>query len=214
MFSQDIEPLSGTWILVGGQDELSQALLEAPEDTRLFFVHWSVKVPDEITRRFECINFHMTDLPYGQGGSPLQHLILRGHEETVMSALRMTSEIDAGPIYLKRRLALHGSAEAIYVRAARLAATMIEEISSSDIEPTPQLGEPVRFRRRTPRQSEMPSELTVNSAFDFIRMLDAEGYPLAFVDYGSLRFRFRRAVLYSNRVEADVEIVDRPEAST
>ena len=44
----------------------------------------------------------MTDLPYGRGGSPLQNLIINGHKETMMSALRCVQELDAGPIYLKK----------------------------------------------------------------------------------------------------------------
>ena len=43
----------------------------------------------------------MTDVPYGRGGSPLQHLILAGHRETKVSALRMVEAFDAGPVYLK-----------------------------------------------------------------------------------------------------------------
>ena len=56
----------------------------------------------------------MTDLPFGRGGSPLQNLITRGISKTKISALRCNEEIDAGPIYLKRPLSLHGSAEEIY----------------------------------------------------------------------------------------------------
>jgi len=32
----------------------------------------------EIFENYEIILFHMTDLPYGRGGSPLQNLIVRG----------------------------------------------------------------------------------------------------------------------------------------
>ena len=37
-------------------------------------------------------------------------------------------------------------------------------------------------------------------------MLDAEGYPLAFLDYGGLRFEFSRATLRTGRIVADVTI--------
>ncbi len=47
----------------------------------IFFPHWSWIIPSEIYENFKCIVFHMTDLPYGRGGSPLQNLISRGFEK-------------------------------------------------------------------------------------------------------------------------------------
>ncbi len=43
-------------------------------------------------RGFEKV--HMTDVPYGRGGSPLQNLIARGHTSTKLTAMRMTAEVD------------------------------------------------------------------------------------------------------------------------
>ncbi len=48
---------------------------------------------------FNCVVFHMTDLPFGRGGSPLQNLISRGIYKTKISAIKVVKEIDAGPIY-------------------------------------------------------------------------------------------------------------------
>jgi methionyl-tRNA formyltransferase len=41
---------------------------------------------------------------------------------------------------------------------------------------------------------------------DFIRMLDAEGYPHAFLEHNGFRYTFRRAALYEGRIVADVTI--------
>ncbi len=41
---------------------------------------------------------------------------------------------------------------------------------------------------------------------DFIRMLDAEGYPRAFLQHSGFRFEFSRSALYDGRVVADVTI--------
>ena len=61
----------------------------------------------EIIKRFECVCFHMADVPYGRGGSPLQNLIARGHRETKLTALRMVEDFDAGPVYSKMPLCLY-----------------------------------------------------------------------------------------------------------
>ena len=42
--------------------------------------------------------------------------------------------------------------------------------------------------------------------FDFIRMLDAEEYPRAFIRYGRFRLEFSRPALRYNRIKADVKI--------
>jgi methionyl-tRNA formyltransferase len=39
-----------------------------------------------------------------------------------------------------------------------------------------------------------------------IRMLDADGYPRAFLNYSGFRFEFSRSALYDGRVVADVRI--------
>jgi methionyl-tRNA formyltransferase len=174
----------------------------------IFIPHWSHIIPKEIHESFECIIFHMTDLPYGRGGSPLQNLIHRGHKDTQISALRCTSELDSGPIYLKRPLDLRGSASEIFHRAAKVIKVMIEEIIDKDPDPEPQQGEPTIFRRRTPQESNMcEAQLTsLGGVFDFIRMLDAPTYPLAFVESGDFLIEFSHARLFDNSVEARVTI--------
>lgn len=72
--------------------------------------------------------FHMTDLPYGRGGSPLQNLIVRGHKEIMISALRVEKGLDAGDIYMKKPLSLEGTAEEIFIRANDIIEDMIEEL--------------------------------------------------------------------------------------
>lgn len=200
-YISDKEALRGLpWTMVPDRHTMS------PDFTTIFFLHWNWLVPQEIVGKYECINFHMTDVPYGRGGSPLQNLIARGHTETVLTALRMVNVFDAGPVYLKRPLSLHGSAEEVYLRAMYLACDMIKEMVESDSTvAVAQHGELVRFRRRQPEESVIP-EGDLGKTFDHIRMLDAEGYPHAFIEHGGLRYTFRRASLNTDEIRADVTI--------
>ena len=50
--------------------------------------HWSQLIPESICGPWPTVIFHMTDLPYGRGGSPLQNLIQRGHSSTMLAAQR------------------------------------------------------------------------------------------------------------------------------
>ena len=83
----------------------------------IFVPHWSHWIPKSIWGQWPTVIFHMSDLPYGRGGSPLQNLIQRGHTSTMLTALRCGAGLDAGDVYLKQPLSLHGSAEEIFLRA-------------------------------------------------------------------------------------------------
>jgi methionyl-tRNA formyltransferase len=194
--------------LITQKEELTLDRLMQINPHYVFFPHWSHIIPKEIFEGFECVVFHMTDLPYGRGGSPLQNLILRGHNETKISALRCVAELDAGPIYMKRPLTLEGSAAEIFLRAADVIEGMIEEMVQTEPHPEPQQGEPVVFRRRTPEQSDLRGARisNLNDFFDFIRMLDAPTYPLAFIERGDFMLEFSHAQLLNNSIEARVTI--------
>ncbi len=206
-YEQTLPQLPGTWHLITDPEQLTKAHLDTIQPTYIFFPHWSQKVPSDIIVSYECVCFHETDVPYGRGGSPLQNLIVRGKTETVMTALRMVEELDAGPVYDKRPLSLHGLAEEIYIRSARLTFAMIADIVAKKPTPTPQTGEAVTFKRRTPQEGLIPADApSLDHLFDIVRMLDAEGYPPAYIDYGSFRLEFTRPALRTGALEATVRI--------
>jgi methionyl-tRNA formyltransferase len=206
IFDETLQHLPGRWHYVGAPSDLSSELVGRLSPRYIFFLHWSWKVPDDLVDRFECVCFHMTDVPFGRGGSPLQNLIVRGHRETKLTALRMSKEFDAGPVYRKEPLSLEGGAEEIYLRAARLSANMIQSIIQSEPKPVPQRGKPVNFKRRKPEESEVGETASLETLYDFIRMLDAEDYPRAFLQHSGFRFEFSRPALYDGRIVADVKI--------
>jgi methionyl-tRNA formyltransferase len=181
----------------------------------IFVPHWSHWIPEAIWSRWPTVIFHMTDLPYGRGGSPLQNLIQRGHSSTMLTALRCSAELDTGPIYSKEPLSLHGTAEEIFLRANALIEVMINQIVRGHIEPRPQHGQPVLFSRRKPEQSNLnccPAGDLV-AWYDQIRMLDAEGYPHAFLEVDGMRLEFRRVSHRSDGLHADVVITAIPPSS-
>lgn len=192
-------------IRVRDRDELAARLEQVTPDW-VFFPHWSWKIPAKIFDSYNCVIFHMTDLPYGRGGSPLQNLIVRGHTSTQLSAIKCVAELDAGPIYLKRPLDLSGTAEAILERAARTIGEMIPVIVDQAPQPVAQSGEVTHFERRKPEQSRIPDGLSVEQLYDFIRMLDAEGYPRAFTETPDFVLELSQASLADGRVEAKVNI--------
>jgi len=176
-------------------DTLSLDLLDKIGPRFVFFTHWPTRVPSEILNKYECVCFHMTDLPYGRGGSPLQNLILRGHEETQVCALRMVEELDAGPIYLKRPLTITGKAGDIYSNLADLVFDMIFNMIREKPTATPQTGLPSIFKRRKPADSELIKTGTDKDMYDHIRMVDAPTYPSAYLQWGEWVIEFSDACL-------------------
>jgi methionyl-tRNA formyltransferase len=191
---------------VSRPEDLTLERLASLEPRYVFFPHWSHRIEAAIHNRFECVIFHMTDLPFGRGGSPLQNLIASGIEQTQVCALRCVDEMDAGPVYLRRPLSLHGAAEEIFLRASRIVEQMIVDLLELRPEPVPQQGTPTIFKRRRPEQGDLASAQSLEEAFDLIRMLDADGYPNAFLQVGRFRLEFSRASRKTDRVVADVRI--------
>ena len=165
--------------------------------------HWSYIIPKDIFNLFNCVVFHMTDLPFGRGGSPLQNLIIRGYEKTKISALKVTNGIDSGPIYLKKPLSLDGTAYEIMIRASQIIETMISQILENKIVPKGQSGEVVQFSRRMPKDSDISQLNSLKQIYDYIRMLDCEGYPSAFFENDYFRFEFSKSNLFKDKIEAN-----------
>lgn len=187
-------------------EELNLNNLQIINPEFIFFPHWSWIIPKDIYDTFECIIFHMTDLPYGRGGSPLQNLIIRGYKETKLSAIKCNGRLDAGPVYCKRPLSLSGSAEEIFNRASHLMEEMIVQIIQERINPVEQDGEIVVFKRRNPKDGNITNLTTLDQVFDYIRMLDAEEYPHAFMETDSFHFEFSNVHKNDNLLEAKVVI--------
>jgi methionyl-tRNA formyltransferase len=196
------------WLRVSSKSDFTIEFLKDWEPDRIFIPHWSHIIPAEVYENFECIVFHMTDLPFGRGGSPLQNLIVRKHEETMISALKVSEGIDTGDIYLKASLSLAGTAQEIFLRSSEVIQKMVTSIIDLNPDPLPQEGTPVNFRRRKPEDSDIGSLHTLKEVFDYIRMLDCEGYPQAFLETEHFRFEFNSANLQAdNSIKSDVRII-------
>ena len=217
VFWEKTSKYPGEWHLIDAPEKLDSMWLQTINPRYIFFVHWSWKVPAEIFKSYTCVAFHMTDVPYGRGGSPLQNLIVRGHRKTKLTALKMVEDFDAGPVYCKEDLGLEGAAEEVYLRASYLSASMIERIISEDITPVPQVGEPTIFRRRKPHESEIPQsfpgKIGLEGLYDFVRMLDAETYPRAYLTHRGYRYEFSNAALGDGHLTANVKITPTEDSS-
>lgn len=160
----------------------------------IFFPHWSWIIPESIWQNYSCVVFHMTDLPFGRGGSPLQNLIARRIYKTKISAILVNQGLDTGDIFMKEPLNIkEGNANQILQKVSSIVfKKMMPRFLNGFLKTEKQKGKITTFRRRKSDESNLDNKsLTKLSDFyDFIRMLDGEGYPQAFIKIGKYKITF------------------------
>ena len=194
------------WHLITSREALNAAFLSDLQPDWVFFPHWSWKVPPSIFKRGNCVVFHTAPLPKYRGGSVLQHQIMDGMKESEICALQMVDEIDAGPVYLRQKISLEGSAQDFFDEFSYAVHDIMDILIEDGLEPTPQEGEPTVYKRRAPRDSELYGSLGLEAAYNKIRALDADGYPSAFIEHQGLRLEFDSADDNEGVISANVVI--------
>jgi len=198
--------------LITDKDELSQENTDKLNPKYIFFPHWSWIIPKGIYSQYECIVFHMTDLPYGRGGSPFQNLIIREVYDTKISALRVTDGLDTGDIYIKEDFNISiGSAEENFIKLSSIVfQKMIPKFLDEKLIATQQEGTVTEFKRRKPKNSKLDieKEMTLHKLYDFIRMLDAEGYPKAYIGLNNLKMELSEVHMKSGKLTGRFEVVE------
>lgn len=198
--------------LIVSRDELNYENLKELNPKYIFFPHWSWMIKENIYNNFNCIVFHMTDLPYGRGGSPLQNLIMNEVYDTKISALKVDGGLDTGDIYLKEDFNISvGSAEENFIKLSNIVfQKMIPSFLDLDLVPQKQKGDIVVFKRRKPEDSNILTldKKSVYKLYDFIRMLDAEGYPKAYLELDTLNVQFSEVHLKNKKLVGRFEVLE------
>ncbi len=165
-------------------------LIKDFEINRIYIIHWNYKISQKILDKYKCISFHMTKLPYGRGGSPLQNLILLNKKFTYLTAFETSNNMDSGNIILQKKLFLNGSALSILKRTSNLCFSIIRDLNNKKIVSHPQKGKIVNFKRRKPEMSEIDFSMNCNNLYNFIRMLDAPIYNKSFINIKKYKVEF------------------------
>ena len=172
----------------------------------IFFPHWSYKVNKSILKMFDCICFHTAPLPYGRGGSPIQNLILKKFKTVPVCALKMTNDIDAGPIYLRENISLSGNLDEIFNRVSVKIIKMIKLLIKKKIKPKKQMGKIFNFKRLKKSNSKIRKNEKINEIYDKIRMLSSYGYPHAYLIKDNLKVYFTKPKFQKNIIYCEAKI--------
>lgn len=195
------------WYLISEKEELTLETVEKINPKYILVPHWSWIIPKKIWGKYETVVFHMTDLPYWRGWSPLQNLIVRWHKETKISAIHVNWWIDTWDVYMKQELDLSWTADEILNRASNLIyEKMIPKILEEKLVPKVQKWEIVEFKRRKKEDGEIPENASMEQFYDYIRMLDGEWYPNAFIKHWDKKILFKNAKIENWELKANITI--------
>jgi methionyl-tRNA formyltransferase len=100
-------------------------------------------IPQEIIDIFPkgIINIHPSLLPKLRGSTPVETAILNGLHETGVSLMKLTAEMDAGPVYIQKHVQLTGSetkpelALRLLNEGCELLINHLDKILSGELEP-------------------------------------------------------------------------------
>ena len=190
--------------------KINKKLIKKINPKIIFFIHWSELIKESFYKKYLCIQFHASNLPKGRGGSPIQNQILLNIKKTKISAFKMSKKLDSGPICLQNKFTLDGTAEQILIRMEKISVLMTKKIvKMKNIKFYKQKGIPSFFKRRTYEQSQINLKKinTISKLYDFMRMLDAPGYPSSYIKLNKFKFIFNNIRSYKNKINAKIEII-------
>lgn len=191
------------------RSNINQIFIKKKKPKIIFFLHWSKKIHKNIFSKNLCIQFHCSDLPHFKGGSPVQHQVLKGLKKTMLTSFRINNKIDSGDICLKKNISLKGNARMIYERIEKTGIKMINYIiKKKNIKFIKQKNKVKFYKRRKKNDSNLLSENypKLENIYNFIRMLDAEGYPRAFLDFKNYKIFFKKAKLLNREIKGEFQI--------
>jgi len=196
------------FIFINQKTKLSLKKLKKINPKIIFFPQWSWIVNKQIIKKFNCVGFHSTPLPFGRGGTPIQNMISRGFTKSKVCAFQLTEKLDEGPIYLKQNVSLKGRGEEIMIRIHSIIAKMIIKLSKKIPKPKKQMGKPLYFKRRKETMSEIPKNLNFKKLYNHIRMLDLDtkNFPKAFIKFSNYKIIFEKVKYSKNEILCNVKI--------
>jgi len=156
----------------------------------LFLISCSEFISRKFRDKFKkTLVLHASDLPQGRGWSPHIWEILKGSENITLSLLEAEDMIDSGYIWKKTQVHIPKTAlfdeinQIIFEAELNLMSFAVENFQT--IQPVAQNEEGASYwPKRTPQDSEVDINLSLNDQFDLIRVCDPQRYPAFFYKDG------------------------------
>jgi methionyl-tRNA formyltransferase len=132
-----------------GNPEILERVRQIAPDTGVV-VAYGMLLPNALLDlpRLSFVNVHASLLPKYRGASPVQAAILAGDSETGVVTMKIVEELDAGPVYLERRVPIGEREDAgslsgrLAVAGAEVLIETLRGLEAGTLRARPQSGEP------------------------------------------------------------------------
>jgi methionyl-tRNA formyltransferase len=132
-----------------GNTDLVERIQGAAPDVGVVVAYGRI-LPAEILTlpRLGFVNVHASLLPAHRGASPIQAALLAGEKETGVVTMKVEEELDSGPLYLERRVAIEEREDAGALSrrlsgiGAELLVQTLEGLETGTLSARPQIGTP------------------------------------------------------------------------
>ena len=184
-----------SWILPYAE-LLKEKLHSIGHDARLIHKHREVLQGDVLIllsceRKFNELNLnkhnlvvHESDLPKGKGWSPVTWQVLEGKNDIMLSLFEASSEIDAGQIYLQKKMSLKGFElldEIKHLQGLTTIELILDFIVNiNNMVGKNQIGDSTFYDRRNEKDSELDINKSILQQFNLLRVCDNDRYPAWF----------------------------------
>ena len=177
-------------------------------------------LPDAILNlpKFGCINVHASLLPEYRGASPIQSVLLDGKEETGVTIMKISPELDAGDIISQRKVKIEESdnAQTLHDKLAKVGAELLVETIpgyiSGKIIPVPQDHSKATYCKPvTKEMGRIDWKLPAKKIFNMVRAFTP--WPSAYAEFKGKRVKIMAAetVNFQGKpgevVKADKELI-------
>ncbi len=165
----------------------------------LIVVAYGRLIPDGLLSlpRYAALNVHPSLLPRWRGAAPVERAILAGDAETGVAVMRMTGELDAGPVYRSLRVPIGAQETAgeLSARLARRGAELLLEtldaLIAGEARARAQRGEPTYAARLTVAEARLDFTQSAGALARRVRAFNPR--PVAWCECGGERLRLLRA---------------------
>lgn len=156
----------------------------------LFLISCSFIITKEIRNRFNnTFVIHASDLPKGRGWSPHIWAILEGKNRITVSLIEARDEVDTGDIWGQKQIMYEGHElideinDKLFMAELDLMTLVLQNLKS--LSPVKQVGIPGKYlRKRTPQDSEIDINKSIEEQFNKLRVVDSERFPAFFIRNG------------------------------
>jgi len=141
-----------------------------------------------LERHRHNIVVHASNLPKGTGWAPLFWQILEGKNKIPFVLFEATEKADSGLIYLKSDLSLRG--DELHDELRQLEACKVIDLCRmfirrySRLKPKKQTGRRTYYPRRSPKDSELDTHLSLQKLFPLLRTVSNKEFPAFFYRHG------------------------------